>query len=124
MLDASCGAPVNSGVRLLLNMNHPSPDIIAEVHFLPTELGGRKGPTPSERFGCPFLFEGEYFDCVMFLDDVGSIAPGSTATLPIWFLSPSKIKPRLNVGSAFDLWELRVIANGTVMEIIDDVSEG
>ncbi len=105
-------------------MTNSPPDIIAEIHFLPTESGGRKQPTPSGRFGCPFLFEGEYFDCVMFLDDIGSIAPGSTVTLPIWFLSPSLIKPRLNLGSAFDLWELRVIANGTVLEILDNISEG
>src|SRR5215212_4481936 len=104
-------------------MTNPPPDIIAEVHFLPTESGGRKQPTPSDRFGCPFLFEGEYFDCVMFLDDVGSIAPDSTFTLPIWFLSPNMIKPRLNVGNTFDLWELHVIANGTVIEILGDSSE-
>lgn len=102
---------------------NPIPDIIAKVHFLPTELGGRKGPTPSDRFSCPFVFEGEYFDCVTFLGDIGSIAPGSTVTLPIWFLSPTMIKPRLNVGSVFDLWELGVIANGTVTERLNDISE-
>jgi hypothetical protein len=114
--------PVNSGVRLLLNMKRRSPDIIAEVHFLPTELGDRKGPTPSNRFGCPFLFEGELFDCVMFLGD-SNISPGMTVTLPIQFLSPTLIKPRLSVGSDFGLWEIGVIANGRVTEILDDASE-
>jgi hypothetical protein len=120
--DMGISRPVNSGVRLLLNMTNPPPDIIAEVHFLPTESGGRKGPTPSNRFGCPLLFESELFDCVMFLDNIDSISPGSTVTLPIWFLSPDLIKPRLSVGSDFGLWEIGVIANGKVVEILNDAS--
>lgn len=106
----------------MLSMHRRNPDIIAEVHFLPTESGGRRGPTPSNSFGCPFFFEGELFDCVMFLDDIGSIPPGSTVTLPIWFLSPGLIKPRLSAGSEFSLWEIGVIANGKVMEKLDDAS--
>ena len=105
-------------------MTRRKPDIIAEVYFLPTELGGRKESTPSNSFGCPLLFEGELFDCVTSLDDVGSISPDSTVTLPIWFLSPSLIKPRLSVGSDFGLWEIGVIANGTVIEILNDSSGG
>jgi hypothetical protein len=29
------------------------PDLIAKIHFFPTLEGGRQGPTPSDKFGCP-----------------------------------------------------------------------
>lgn len=80
-------------------------DIIAKVRFYTAEEGGRKSPTPSDVFRCPLEFEGEKFDCALLLEGIGSLAPGATATVPIVFLFPEYIKPRLHPGSRFTLWE-------------------
>jgi hypothetical protein len=96
------------------------PDIIATVRFYATEASGRKGPTPPNMFGCPLEFEGEKFDCRLLLNAVGSLAPGATAKVPVAFLYPELIKPRLKVGSRFTLWEMRTIAEGVVEEILPD----
>jgi hypothetical protein len=96
------------------------PDMIATVRLYPTEAGGRRGPTPPDMFGCPLEFERDKFDCRLFLQEVGSLAPGATAKVPIAFLFPELIKPRLKVGSRFTLWEMRTIAEGVVEEILPD----
>ncbi|MFO1114439.1 MAG: hypothetical protein U1E28_02045 [Beijerinckiaceae bacterium] len=96
------------------------PDIIAVVHFYPSEQGGRKGPTPPRIFRCPLEFEGEKFDCGLHLEEIGAIAPGITATVPITLLFPELLKSRLKVGSQFKLWELGEIADGVVEKVIAD----
>jgi hypothetical protein len=95
-----------------------NPDIIASVRFYATERGGRKEPTPPGIFRCPLEFEGKKFDCGLHLEKIGSIAPGTDATVPISLLFPALIKPRLKVGSRFTLWEMRTIAEGVVEQII------
>jgi hypothetical protein len=91
-------------------------DIVATVQLYPTESGGRKGPTPPNRFGCLFEFEGEKFDCILFLDS--ALSPGATAVVSVAFLYPSLVKPRLRAGSRFSLWELGTIGEGVVQEVI------
>jgi hypothetical protein len=94
------------------------PDIIVTVRFYTAEEGGRKGPTPPDLFGCPFEFEGKLFDCRLLLNEVGALAPGATAKVPVAFLCPELIKPRLKVGTRFTLWELGTIAEGVVEQIV------
>jgi hypothetical protein len=96
------------------------PDLIASVHFFPTEDGGRKGATNAGIFRCPLEFEGEKFDCGLHLEETGPISPGMRVTVPITLLSPALIKPRLNVGSRFSLWEMRAIADGVVEKVNSD----
>jgi hypothetical protein len=94
------------------------PDIIASVRFYSTEEGGRRVPTSPKLFKCPLDFEGEKFDCGLHLEQSGPLSPGSNATVPITFLFPDLIKPRLKVGSPFTLWEMRTIAEGVVEQIL------
>ena len=89
--------------------------ITARIRFLTTAEGGRKGPTPTARFACPFEFAGEYFDCVLHL--AGSAAPGQTIVAPIQFIEPDLIQHRLRDGSEFTLWEGRTIARGVILEV-------
>lgn len=96
------------------------PDIIATVRLYVTDAGGRKGHTPPEVFGCLFTFEGEKFDCRLLLQEVGPLAPGASTKVPVAFLYPELIKPRLKVGSRFTLWEMKAIGDGIVEEIIPD----
>ena len=95
-------------------------DIIATVRLYTTEEGGRKGPTPSDVFRCPLEFEGELFDCGLYLDESGPLAPGAEATVPIVFLFPEYVKPRLSVGSRFTLWEVGTIGEGVVDQILPE----
>jgi hypothetical protein len=96
------------------------PDIIASVRFYATNAGGRSGPTPPQIFRCPLEFEGEKFDCGLHLAETGPVAPGTTVTVPITLLFPALIKPRLEVGSQFTLWETKTIAAGVVERILPD----
>ena len=104
-------------------MRKPSPDIMAVVHLLPTEYGGRSVPTPSDRFGCLFDYKGEYFESILLLYDIGSIGPGAEKEVPILFLSPEVIKHRLKAGDVFRLWEGRTIAHGRVTKLLENAAE-
>ena len=97
------------------------PDILAEVHLLATQDGGRKCPTPSDKFGCPVGFEGEYFDMRIDLSEAGSLSPGMTKEVPIRFLWPELILPRLRMGSEFTLWDGKTIGHGRVTKICGSV---
>ena len=77
-------------------------------------------PIPPVQFGCPLFFQGELFDCRILLDQIGiSLEPGSHYTVPIKFLNPILIKPRLKTGTQFKLWEFRFFADGEVVDITD-----
>jgi hypothetical protein len=95
-------------------MKAVQPDILVVVRFLSTQEGGREGPTPKTWFGCPFVFAGEYFDCRLLLDGVGSISPGDKVKVPIKFVRPDLILKKLQVGDRFELWERGVIAEGYI----------
>lgn len=92
------------------------PDILATVKFYSTEKGGRNGPTRSDFFSCPFVFNNQYFDCRLLLKDIGKIYPGDTVKVPIKFLL-SDVVQQLKVGDIFHLWEGGVKAEGKVDKI-------
>jgi hypothetical protein len=92
--------------------------IVAELALFPTEHGGRTDPTPRHIFMVPFVYEGERFNCGLLLDECGPLSPGARALVPIQFLRPELIVPRLQEGSQFDIWELRTIGKGVVREIL------
>ena len=101
-------------------MNQLKPDVIARVHLFRTEEGGRGNTITAQHFGCPFRYDGEAFDCRILLDQVGvSLAPGATADVPIKFLRPDLIKPRLQAGARFKLWEGKDFADGEVLEVLN-----
>jgi hypothetical protein len=92
-------------------------DIIARIRLLRTEEGGWRHPKTGPMLKCPLEFQGKMFDCAVFLDDVGPLAPGDEAKVPIDFLWPELIVPRLKVGDHFTLWDLGTKAEGVVEEI-------
>jgi hypothetical protein len=93
------------------------PDILAEVSLLPSNSGGRKGPTPAEWFGCPMQVDGTYFDARIDLSEIGSLSPGQTVRAPLRFLSPENALPLFSIGKSFALWEGRVIGSATVLAV-------
>jgi hypothetical protein len=88
----------------------PAPEIVADLQFLSTAEGGRRGPTPDRVFGCPLEYDGELFDCRLDLSEIGPVSPGQRVTVSIQFLSPQRIVPRLSAGCAISLWEMSAAA--------------
>jgi hypothetical protein len=113
----------NSTLTLGAYMDELPADIVATIGFHPTDQGGRKEPTSSDRFRCPFEYQGEFFDCILDLNETGPVRPGEQVTVPVVFLFPDLIKPRLNKGHRFTLWDMRTIADGIVVEIVERESK-
>ncbi len=96
------------------------PDIIARVTLYPSDRGGRKGPILPGRFGCPFVFQGEAFDCRLLLEQTNTtLHPGATEVVQIKFLCPDFVKPRLTCGATFMLWSAGNFADGEVLSIVN-----
>jgi hypothetical protein len=93
-------------------------DIIVTVHLFSTEAGGRRGPTPDEKFSCLMAIDAKNFDVRLHLDGIGSISPGQTAIVPVSFLDPEHAKTYCSVGQKFLLKEIGAIGDGVINEII------
>lgn len=94
------------------------PDIIATVHFVPTDKGGRKSPIVHPVFGCIFEHGGEANDCRLLIGDKGDVWPGQKITVPVVFLYPDLVRLRIKVGDSFQLREASTVAHGIIDEIL------
>jgi hypothetical protein len=92
-------------------------DIVSTLRFYKTENGGRKGPTPRDKFQCIINVDEHNFDVRMYLDEIGGIWPGQTAQVPMRFLSPALAGPYCSVGTRFLLREGKVIGEGTIEQV-------
>jgi hypothetical protein len=101
-------------------MTDLNPDIIASVRLLSTDEGGRKSPIVASAFGCIFEHEGEANDCRLLLDGKGDVWPGQQLSVPIKFLCPELVRPRIRIGDSFLLREGKVIGRGTIEEVTFD----
>jgi hypothetical protein len=96
------------------------PDITARISLYSTKNGGRAKAIPAARFGCPFVYDGEAFDCRLLLEQTHTaLAPGDCADVLIKFLNPDLVKPRLTPGAKFKLWEGGDFADGEVLTIVN-----
>jgi hypothetical protein len=95
-----------------------TPDVIAKIKLYETDVGGRCEPTPSDQFGCLVEINGEYFDCRLMLESIGSLRPGQIAIVPIKFLRPDLVCPLLRISQDFRLWDGKTVGNGEVQEIV------
>jgi hypothetical protein len=92
-------------------MNSSSPKFIADVTLYPTAQGGRRAPTPPNRFGCPCKAakdDEQSWDCQLLLAGT-PLSPGDTRRLEIMFLTPELAVPALRKAPKFFLWELGII---------------
>ncbi len=95
-----------------------NPDILADITLYDTARGGRKSPTPPDQFNCPIDIDGVKHDCRLLLNNIGPLIPGELkVNVPIKFLCPEIVMPKLGVGKKFYLWELRIIGEGLVRSI-------
>lgn len=96
------------------------PDAIADVSMIPTELGGRDAATPSGWFGCPMILPGLNLDVRLRL--AKPLSPGESRRVDLFFLDPDLAAARLQPGTRFHLWELRIIGSGVIREMHADAS--
>jgi len=94
--------------------------IIATIQMRPPGQSPRKKRTPSEWFGCPCVVDEEKWDCRLDLTDIGAIEPGDRVSVPMVFLSPQEVLPKLHPGKTFQLWDRGIIADGVVEKILTD----
>ncbi len=99
-------------------MTEEKPDIIASVQFILTDAGGRKSPVLASVFKCIFDHGGELNDCALMLNGFGDVWPGQQIKVPIRFLRPDLVRPRIKSGDGFKLREDRTIAEGIIEEIV------
>ena len=97
------------------------PDIEAEIHFLPTEAGGRQSP----------VYSGYHPDHDMQLADtlngakhryldVEQVAPGDTVRAEMWFLAPELQQGRLFEGMRFTVQEgPTIVAWGRILCVLN-----
>ena len=96
------------------------PDIIVAIRMYTPEEGGKRKTISGEQFGCPFFYNTAGFDCRLLLEEKESLQAGETATLSIKFLFPEYVKPQLQRGDKFTLWDLGTFAEGEILEVLQD----
>jgi translation elongation factor EF-Tu-like GTPase len=93
------------------------PDVLATVRLLSTKEGGRH-TYAAHVLGCIFELDNDLYECRLYFESVGSIAPGGQAEVPIKFLSRDQIATKLKVGLKFNIREgWRLIGEGTIKEV-------
>jgi hypothetical protein len=95
------------------------PDLEVELRLFSTEEGGLQQSLPQ---GCrlpnDFGLEGEMNDG-MYIFKGDPPPPGETGLAELWLLVPERNAGRLQAGSKFYPWHMRLIGEGTVREVIN-----
>lgn len=99
-------------------MGNQGGDVVVSLNMLPTDSGGRRGPTPAWHFNCLMTIDELNFDVRLRLENVGSISPGQKTIVPISFLNLKLAKKHCSVGKRFSLREAKVIGDGVIEEIL------
>jgi hypothetical protein len=97
-----------------------TPEISAEIVFLPTSNGGRGGSLLQGEYRGVLKVEEENFSVRFFVHQSGGIAPGQTGVFGIQFLVPQAAIPLFPVGKEFSVWEGRVVGHGKVLAVLQD----
>jgi hypothetical protein len=93
-------------------------DVVVSLNMLPTDSGGRRGPTPAGHFNCLMTIDEQNFDVRLHLESVGGISPGQKTRVPISFLNLKLARKHCSVGKRFSLRETKVIGDGVIEEIL------
>ncbi|MBN8884098.1 MAG: hypothetical protein J0I77_00125 [Rudaea sp.] len=91
-------------------------DAIIEVRFKTTAEGGRRSDVVGSYYGCPLFVGGEAFDCRLPLEE-GVLHLGKSYRLPVKFMNPNLVLPKLSPGVSIALWEGKEVAVGRVISI-------
>lgn len=91
---------------------------IIRVRFLTEAQGGRSKPVDAERYGCPILIRGQALDCRFVLSGKTRFDPGTWYEIGVVFLNPSLAQQLLKEGEPIQLWEGKVIADGSIKSLL------
>ena len=95
-------------------------DIFVTLKFYPQDKGGRNMPTPPRFFSCMFVIDNSNYDVRLLLEKIGSIFPGDEKKdVPVKFLCVDLVIPKIKTGDKFYIRDGRIVAEGTVQEIIN-----
>ncbi len=93
-------------------------EFLASIEFRTAAEGGRTEPTPGGIFRCVLEIDGKNHDCALLLEELAQVHPGERVTVPIKLLDPDLALPLIVLGKKFLLKDYRIIATGTVLEIL------
>lgn len=95
----------------------PKFTIHARIYHFPHEVSQRTFAMRTG-FRCPMQICGDYHDCQLNFGENDGLLPGERMEpVGIEFLCPELVYPKIKVGTAFLLWEIRNIASGIVTSI-------
>jgi translation elongation factor EF-Tu-like GTPase len=95
------------------------PDVEAEITFVRTADGGRKGPAFSG-YRAQFYYDGNDWDADQEYPDVESVLPGQTVRALLRFGRPEAHIGLIHPNMQFQVREgARVVANGRVTKILN-----
>ncbi len=89
-------------------------DAIIDVCFKTPEEHGRQTAVTGDYYSCPFIVDGEAFDCHLLLSG-HPLELGKTYQVPVKFMNWSLVRARLSEGKSFILWEGKDVATGKVV---------
>ena len=92
-------------------------DAIADITLLPTEEGGRAGPTAPGSFACLVVVDGQKFAVRFDLAPMERLSPGTTRSVSMRFLDPVRAEKVFKAGTRFDLREGRMIGQGLIRKV-------
>jgi translation elongation factor EF-Tu-like GTPase len=94
-------------------------DVEADIYFLTTEEGGRKGPAYTD-YRPQFYYDGHDWDAPHEYPDVEQVNPGDTVRAYLAFLSPHEHLGKLYVGKEFLIREgARTVGRGKITKILE-----
>lgn len=94
-------------------------DVEAEIYFLATEEGGRKGPAYTD-YRPQFYYDGHDWDAPHEYPDVEQVNPGDTVRAYLAFLSPQEHVGKLHIGKEFLIREgAKTVGRGKITKILE-----
>jgi hypothetical protein len=102
-------------IRRYLGQMKPQAIILVRF-FLPSE-GGRKTAIKGNFYACPMFIGEDAFDCRLLLEG-RSIELGEYYEVPVSFLDPKVVVPKLVVNGGVYLWEGKKVADGKITHVI------
>jgi hypothetical protein len=97
-----------------------TPEIVVEITLLSFKAGSRNGAILQGEYRGVLGVGSEHFSVRFFVPVEGGLLPNQRARLGVQFLVPEAAVPHFPVGTAFTVWEGKVIGNGRVLEVLHD----
>ncbi|MFC5473992.1 hypothetical protein [Paraherbaspirillum soli] len=82
-----------------------SPKIIVRLKLYETSKEGGSVPILPPKYGCIVNIDDEFHDARIYISGTSSIEPGQEISLPMQFLWPDLVMPKVSIGKKFLLTE-------------------